>query len=350
MLPYAELLSSRAKRRKLGKLGNCKFRSLASFLEVTKPLPHSHSNFPSAIHHPIAAIGDVHADMEKLLRALKVAGAIDSSCSWAPTRANPLTVVITGDLLDQGGREDDSGPVKTDETNERVELDIIQYLFALDACARKTRSGRVHVTIGNHEIDNFRGDFWSATPVTNRGWGGVRGRKKAFKRGGPLSILIAHSWPMILCLGKIVFTHAGLSLPDDTEKYADFPSFVEGVNGFVRDFLTDPSIESLPLWVEDLTQTRAVSDQFIGTFVQCARFAKEVLEPLHATDKVLVVGHTPQLVAWAGVKEDGINGVCDDTIWRIDVAMSKAFGSSSLVVGVEVLRILPNGEFTILRG
>ncbi|MBA2538519.1 MAG: hypothetical protein H0V17_02690 [Deltaproteobacteria bacterium] len=50
-----------------------------------------------------------------------------------------------------------------------------------------------------------------------------------------------------------------------------------------------------------------------------------------------VVGHT--------VQQKGINGVCDDTIWRIDVGLAKLYGGP-----IEVLELSPDAPPKVLRG
>jgi len=346
-MSYNALLQHRRKTGELGKLGDCRFQKLDDFLETTPCPPHQSFNLPPADR--IVAIGDVHADFDKLLRALEIAGAIDGKCAWQP-RKTPLVIVLVGDILDQGGRMEGDAPIVPQERNVRVELDIIQFLFALDAKARLLKQGRVFVTLGNHELSNFAGDFSGTTEATNQGWGGQQGRARAFARGGLLANLVARSWPMILCLGKVVFTHAGLVSPAD-RTFASFEEYVDTVNKAIAGFITTPRAP-LETWISDLTMTREVSLNFQDDVVKCMRFARNVLKPIHAENRVVVVGHTPQIIAWSQNDENGINGVCKNSIWRIDVAMSKAFGSSSREVGVEVLKIgLIKGEhwFKVLK-
>ena len=342
----AFLLEHTAKKKTGRKLGDCTFLALEDFLAHTKPPRVKSFNLPKTSHR-IVAIGDIHADFEKLLQALHLSGAIDYECRWLPDAGQPLTVVVTGDVLDQGGRTDeDDVPIEPTEVNKTVELDIVQYLFHLDERARRTRSGRVHVTLGNHELENFKHNFQSSTPDTNLGWGGVFGRTKAFTRGAGLSKLISNAWPLILCLGNVVFTHAGLIVPSSRAgQKLTFKRYVDLVNSHVRDFLHGGD---LPDWVDEVSTTRAVSENFKGTFAQCAKFAREVLSPLEFGDRFLIVGHTPQIVAWSRSGKNGINGVCENRIWRIDVAMSKAFGTSGDQIGVEVLQITQGPVFTVL--
>jgi hypothetical protein len=79
-----------------------------------------------------------------------------------------------------------------------------------------------------------------------------------------------------------------------------------------------------PLW------TRA----FGGPSVDCAE-VKAALAALGV--KRMVVGHT--------VQAEGINGVCDGTLWRIDVGMSRSYGGP-----IQVLELRKGKEPSVLKG
>jgi hypothetical protein len=49
---------------------------------------------------------------------------------------------------------------------------------------------------------------------------------------------------------------------------------------------------------------------------ECTKFVKPVLEALNI--KGIIVGHTPQI-------KTNINSTCSNTVWRVDIASSKAF-------------------------
>ena len=67
----------------------------------TRPIPP-----PTFVDEPsrLVAMGDVHGDYQATLDALKVAGAIDDSLSWA---GGDMVLVQTGDQLDRGDGERD---------------------------------------------------------------------------------------------------------------------------------------------------------------------------------------------------------------------------------------------------
>ena len=77
---------------------------------------------------------------------------------------------------------------------------------------------------------------------------------------------------------------------------------------------------------------------FSGPRPSCARLT-QVLQRWGCG--AMLVGHTPQ--------EHGINGACENRVWRCDVGMSKAFGARGSRERVQVLdvRQLPNGKYRI---
>ena len=61
----------------------------------------------------------------------------------------------------------------------------------------------------------------------------------------------------------------------------------------------------------------------------------------HWKARNMAVGHT--------VQSEGINSLCDQSLWKVDIGMSDAFNSTSSPV--EVLEILNDGDVVnILRG
>ena len=62
------------------------------------------------------------------------------------------------------------------------------------------------------------------------------------------------------------------------------------------------------------------------------------------------MGHSPQFLYGKG-----INSECNDTIWRVDIGMSRAFGELSRGCPdynnrkVQILQILDDTKFTILK-
>ncbi len=279
------------------------------------PLPPSRLPAPERV----IAIGDVHGDLDALLRALRLGGAVDADGRWI---GGALWVVQTGDLLDRGDQEDE--------------------ILALVARLERESSaagGRFLALIGNHELMNAQGDF---RYVTRDGFAdfasfardgrpegsslprAMRGRAIAFTPGGRYARELAARNTAVV-VGETVFVHGGLRA-----QYIEHG--LEAINRDVRAFLLgeaplSPLLarEDSPVWYRGF----ALRDDP----ATCAELT-EVLARLGA--RRMVVGHT--------VQEHGIDAACDDRVFRIDVGLSRYYGGP-----IEVLEI--NGDTTrVLRG
>lgn len=252
----------------------------------------------------LVAIGDLHGDLAATRAALRTAGAIDDKDTWI---GGELVVVQTGDVLDRG---DD-------------EQAIFDLLFSLEAQA-KAAGGAVLLLIGNHELMNAAGDFRYVTRGGAHDFGDRR--VAALAPGGVYAKKIAmHN--VIAIVGDTVFAHGGV--------IGEFATQVDEVNRGARCWLdgqaggpdAQPPVvasEDSPVW------TRAAG----MPTGDCAALAAS-LKTLGV--KRMVVGHT--------VQESGINAICDDTVWRIDVGLAKLYGGP-----IEVLELTSDAAPKVLRG
>ena len=263
---------------------------------------------PLPLRYPMAkrlvAIGDLHGDLAGTRSALKAAGAIDDKDAWI---GGQLVVVQTGDVLDRGD-------------DEQAILDLI---FKLEGEA-KAAGGAFIMLIGNHELMNAAGDFRYVTR------GGAHDfdehRVDALKPGGTYAKKIA-AHNVVAIVGDTLFAHGGVIGP--------WATMVDEVNRTSRCWLdgqlggaTDPppslASDESPVW------TRAAG----MPTADCAALAGSMKQ---LDVKRMVVGHT--------VQEKGINAVCDDTVWRIDVGLAKLYGGP-----IEVLELVPDAPPKVLRG
>jgi calcineurin-like phosphoesterase family protein len=252
----------------------------------------------------LVAIGDLHGDLAATRSALRAAGAIDDKDQWI---GGDLVIVQTGDVLDRG---DD-------------EQAIFDLLFALEAQA-KASGGAVHLLIGNHELMNAAGDFRYVTRGGAHDFGDHR--VAALAPGGVYAKKIAQH-NVVAIVGDTVFAHGGV--------VGDFATQVDEVNRSARCWLdgqaggadAQPPVvasDESPVW------TRAAG----MPTADCAMLAAS-MKTLGV--KRMVVGHT--------VQETGINALCDDTVWRIDVGLAKLYGGP-----IEVLELTEGAPPKILRG
>jgi hypothetical protein len=299
----------------------------------------------------IIAIGDIHGDFDALVTALYKAKIIDEDGNWwNENNVNSNTIVIQlGDLLDRGGRDDG-----VDSDNYKEEIDILQFIEHLNDKNNAGRCGSAFITLlGNHEIMNLMGDYRYVSQSAMKGMGGDEGRRELFKPGGPISKHLGCTCHGICKIGDWIFVHGGI-LP----KHIKNPEFTIGkFNKLVRDILMGnkvkeltPNVKELNPNVKELNKdekelifgtdglfwTRELSDQ---NKPNCAA-AKKSLEMMNGSSSSggIVVGHT--------IQTDGINGQCDNRVWRIDSGMSQAFGGNNKNK-IEVLKIDNNGVSVI---
>lgn len=87
----------------------------------------------------IVALSDIHGAYHPLVATLRNAGVIDDGLAWS---GGDTHLVITGDLVDRG-------------TDSRRVMDLVMRLETEAPLA----GGRVHLTLGNHEVMNIIGDL-----------------------------------------------------------------------------------------------------------------------------------------------------------------------------------------------
>ena len=92
----------------------------------------------------LVAVGDLHGDLPKTRRALKLAGVLGDDGRWCGGKA---TLVQVGDILDRGGDE-------------------VAILYLLERLSKEAAAagGAVHVLLGNHETLNVAGRYRYASP------------------------------------------------------------------------------------------------------------------------------------------------------------------------------------------
>jgi hypothetical protein len=87
----------------------------------------------------IVALSDIHGAYDALVATFQEAGVIDDSLAW---NGGDTHLVITGDLVDRGA-------------DSRRVMDLVRRLESEALAA----GGRVHLTLGNHEVMNIIGDL-----------------------------------------------------------------------------------------------------------------------------------------------------------------------------------------------
>lgn len=276
----------------------------------------------------VLVIGDLHGDYKKTIELFNKLNLINENNKWCAKPRNTFIVQL-GDQVDGGGR----GLGETEG-----ELKLINFMEDINEQAMRV-GGAVISLIGNHEIMNMIGDFRFASQKDIDEVGGIEIRRKIFKPGGDLFNKLSCTRNVVVKIGSWVFVHAGV-LPKHvlTHRAAENnvdakivgDKWFESVNNLMRLFMQgkkssyDPEIQNLFLdkngmiWDRDYGSPAPTCDKW------------DITRKLLGVDNI-VIGHTVQ---------DNINSKCDDKIWRIDVGISRSFGTNN----IQVLEILDNGE------
>lgn len=237
----------------------------------------------------VVAVGDLHADLDNALAALRLGGVIDEQGRWA---AGTATFVQTGDITDRG-------------PDSKALIELMQRLEVEAA----TAGGKVVALLGNHEAMNLTGDWRYVHPGDLTAFGGQAQRKAALAPTGDPGRWLRRR-DAVVRVQDTVFAHGGVHP-------AIAKMGIERINQGIRDGLdnkADPRLTTIllgvkgPLWyrgyVED-PETEA-----------CPRLA-QALTALGATR--MVVGHT--------TRRDGrIQVRCEGRLHVIDIGIADHYG------------------------
>lgn len=295
----------------------------------------------------IVAVGDLHGDYDAWSAIARAAGLTDAKGRWA---AGATTLVQMGDVADRGP---DS-------------LKIIRDLMRLEREASK-RGGKVIALVGNHEAMNMTGDLRYVHAGEYRAFVDRESKSRreriyqanraaieaAYRAGNPnlTPAAIRDAWmkatplgmlehqaawradgevgkwvignPTVVKLAGTLFVHGGISAA-----YAKFSP--EQINRRVADALRarDEGQTSIindpagPLWYRGLISREPGDDTTVAPTaagVPTLPIEQEidlVLEAFHV--RRIVVGHTPS--------RSGIVASGSGKLWRIDSAISRAYG------------------------
>lgn len=265
----------------------------------------------------VIVIGDLHADYDMTITLFKKLKLIDNYLNWIAFPKNTFVVQL-GDQVDGGGR----GNIETSG-----EIQLLNFMEDINVKASLV-GGAVLSLIGNHEVMNMIGDFRYASNNDVNDVGGINMRRKIFRPGGELFNKLSCTRNVVVKIGSWVFAHAGI-LPQHLEEYQG-DTFFEKINTLMRLFLQGKKV----LGDSDIQKYFLMKDGIIwdrdygGESPSCNKW-KDTSSKLGA--KYMAIGHTVQ---------PKINSKCDNSIWRVDVGMSKLFETYNS----QVLEILDDGE------
>lgn len=259
----------------------------------------------------IVAIGDIHGDLDALLRILIGVRVIDADGEWCGESAH---LILMGDLNDRGP---DSA-------------DVMVFVMRLEQEAA-SRGGRVDTLLGNHELLAVEGDYRYSRAVEvvalESFWYGRLNGLHAIYRGQSPYARWLRCRPTVVKVASTVFVHAGLgawALDHD----ADFinttvSAWVAHFQGVAEE--PDPSTVWLieqagegPLW----TNRFRVSAEYSKSEVGFRGVVADVLDAWGATR--LIVGHRPtRTIDYRIALPHPLFG---DSVVSIDTGISQYFG------------------------
>jgi len=310
----------------------------------------------------IIAIGDIHGDLDLAINCLSVAGLIqcvnekcedtvtliytDNKPRYYKWIAEKTIAVQVGDQIDRCRPKNKSceNPEETYQ-DENSDIKILIFFYELHKLAIKKKCG-LYSLLGNHELLNVLGNL---NYVSYKGLDEYRengqdnllkGRKDIFSRDSKtkiygdmnISTFLGCTRISALVVDGYLFVHAGIldklinKIYED--KKVDKKNTVQIINEIIKKWLLNATFEEKdailvkkllggkvlsPFWprIFGNIQTNLPADHKL-----CTKHVNPVLEYLDI--KGIVVGHTPQL-------KININSTCDNKVWRVDVASSKAF-------------------------
>lgn len=293
-------------------------------------------------NNKIIAIGDIHGDYYIFIELLKLAKVINSDLKWI---GKDTYVIQLGDTLDgkRPGIDLDNNFLKT-----TGEIEITNLILNLDNQAKKT-GGRVISILGNHELypyyyyndKSFNDKYVKTCDLENYRRLYKISRFKYYKPGyGDGAKLLGKTRPLIIQLGKFIFCHGSLNkaflqlcidhkLNINNSKFID----INKLNKIVSDwlignnkkvpFFINNTDNINPLFNRDLTDPKSLNK------TECFNLVYSVLE-YFKNAKYLVMGHSTH---------KNINTLCNKTVYRTDIAISRAFGST-LKTNMKRLQVL----------
>jgi hypothetical protein len=350
--------------KNLGSLGPCKFETVDKFLDKSldnKSKTMLPSRIPVREGQVVVGMGDIHGDMLVFVGVLYLMGVINlrydeinKSWSGGDWVGGNTIVVQCGDLLDRSGRG-----ISDSSTNNREEVDIVQYMYYLNKSAKRVGGG-VYWTLGNHDIarvwwKDYQGDDKKKKGVVKKtpdyrkyignqviGWGGETKMKKLFEPGGKMAKYMAMNSSFILQVGTYVFMHGGITKKMVDKIYRKFgvkyPSdFIGIVNMNVfNSFLTGEDIYKT---IKSMAWDRTWSSPGLTSDEECTDSMKSIftLVGMDWNKGAFVLGHS--------IQNEGIPLYCKGRVWRIDMGMSEAFsidGTPKMIGGIKVFMYTQN--------
>jgi len=326
------------------------------------PLPYIIPN-----KHRVIVIGDLQGDWKFTIDTLKLAKVIDDKLKWI---GKDTYVVQVGDQIDRcRANEHECTDPRATINDEDSDTKIMKFYVDLHLQARK-EDGAVIALLGNHELMNVDGNMNYVSyknihefdnykdPETGKLIkNGYEARKYAFEAGHEYGKFLGCTHPASIIIGDNLFVHAGLISKYAKKLKIENRDDLMKVNDLVRKWLLgkinyDNIIDIIESFKINMFWNRILGNIPPDTDMSdpvCYKNLKGVLKLLKVGH--IIIGHTPQNFT----HKTGINGTCDDTVWRVDIGASQAFDSFDNFGDIkdnkliQVLEIIDGKHFNVLK-
>jgi hypothetical protein len=317
-------------------------------------------------------IGDIHGDFYALKQALQLTGCVNfeetitndivkqygeeiiliDGCEYYTSNLNEkgkkiywnqnkvnCKIVFAGDLIDRC-RSLSNNTCQQVVHDEDCDYKILKLLIDLNEQAM-TYNSRIVIVLGNHEIMNIEEklNYLSKKALNND------------KRLENINNLIRNNLDKlygVVRINNFIICHGGINpnfLEENRHIFDNNKEFIEHYNHHLRNFLVDVNYKlnylitnkNSPFW----DRTNGLNNLALSD-IDCKKiFQDNILNIKRNINNIkIIVAHCPQVI---NSPQMGINlancGLYSNRIWRVDIAMSRAFDN---YVNENVMNILLN--------
>jgi hypothetical protein len=312
-------------------------------------------------------IGDIHGDFYALKQALIMTGCVlfsdikttdivkqygeeillidgcdyykNEDIVWNKNKKDCI-IVFAGDLIDRC-RNIINNVCSLVVHDEDCDYKILKLLLDLNNKA-KLYDSKIIIVLGNHEIMNLEEKL---NYVSRKALINLDSRKSN------IALLIKENKDNlygVVRIGKYIICHGGINpnfLEENKQYFDNNKEFIEHYNNHVRNFLLNPNYKfnylitnkDSPFW----DRTNGINNLALSD-LECKKIFQDNILNIKGdiSNLKIIVAHCPQII---NSPKMGINvtncGRFEDKIWRVDIAMSRAFDN---YVSDDIMNILLN--------
>ena len=284
----------------------------------------------------IIIIGDVHGDIERLIKMLQKITIFSESLEWIAEPKDTIVIQL-GDQIDSLSRRLDNDPDK-DNWEKYADIEVLELMDKLDLIAQNASNGkgRVLSLLGNHEIMNTQHIFNYVSPKSMAITGGENERAKLFTPGNKYATILSRR-NIISKIGPFLFCHGGI-LPQHLECVYNN---IDTINKCMQKYLRGNE----PLTMEEMYVINEVIFHgefgilWLRKYVDLVNHQPAILEELindickRTNTMVLFVGHNTM---------DNIKQVANGKLYFTDAGFTRAYSINDNYV--EVIEIKKTEE------